>query len=307
MSAALKLKGGIVCAVVTPFTTAGAPDVDALTTLIDFQIECGVDGIFVLGTTGEGLLCSVSERQRLTERCLQRAADRVPVVVHCGATDTGTAVELVRHAAVAGATSVAATAPIFFAYPEAAIYEHFARLAAAAPDVEHYVYDNPERVGFSVGVPLVTRIVERLAPFVGVKDTGDSLGKITEYFVRGDAGPQVYTGNNVIILPALLMGARGGVSALANAVPELFVALHRAFRNGRLDVARELQLTVARLQAAIAGVPYVAAVKHLVTRRGLPGGAPRSPLPDLTTEQARSIDDRLAAEPVLEPWLEPVS
>lgn len=306
MNCAPRLESGIVCALVTPFRPDGSPDVGALGTLIDFQMERGVHALFVLGTTGEGVLCSPSERKELAEFCLERVAGRVAVVVHCGAVDTGTAVDLVRHAASVGATAVAATAPFFFAYPEAALYEHFARLAYAAPDLDHYVYDNPERVGFAVGVPLVKRLVKEIEPIVGVKDTGDSLGKVTQYLTLGSASPRVFVGNNVIGLGALVMGARGVVSATSNAAPELFVAMHKAFSDGRLEDARRLQLIIAQLQAAVTGLPYIGAVKHLVTRRGLSGGCVRSPLPGLTGEQARLLDERLAANAELQEWLKPV-
>lgn len=306
-SNAPRLESGIVCPLVTPFRADGSPDCDALGTLIDFQVERGIHGLFVLGTMGEGILCSTRERKELTEYCLERAAGRVPVVVHCGAVDTGTAVDLVRHAASIGAANVAATAPFFFAYPEAALYEHFARLAEAGSDLDHYIYDNPERVGSSVGVSLVMRLVAEIEPIVGVKDTGDSLGKITQYLSHGPSSPKVFVGNNVIVLGALVMGARGAVSALSNAAPELFAGLYEAFCAGRLEDARHLQLVVARLMATISGLPYVAAVKHLVSLRGLPGGRTRAPLPDLTADQARSIDERIAATAELEHWLEPIS
>jgi dihydrodipicolinate synthase/N-acetylneuraminate lyase len=305
-------EGGVLCALVTPFRADGAPDEDALGALIEFQIERGSQGLFVLGTLGEGLLCTPAERMRLADVCVERVAGRVPLVLHCGATDTGTAAELVAHAAGVGVRAVAATPPLFFPYGEEGLFDHYARLVeAGGSGLEHFVYDNPERVGFALGVPLVTRLVEELEPVVGIKDTGDSLAKITQYLAHGAgapeaAAPRVFTGNNLLVLPALVMGARGGVSALANGVPELFRALHDRFVEGRLEEARRLQLLIARLHGALAGVPYIAAVKHLVSLRGLPGGHPRAPLPALTTEQAWTVSRRLAAEEELQEWLEPV-
>lgn len=300
------LEAGIVCALVTPFRANGTLDPAALGELIDFQIARGVHGLFVLGTTGEGLLCSPNERKRLAAYCSERVAGRVPLVVHCGATDTRTAADLVHHAARVGVRTVAATPPFFFPYPEQALYDHFARLVEAGPGLEHYIYDNPERVGFEVGVALVTRLLQQLEPIVGVKDTGDSLGKITKYLAGGSAAPRVFTGNNLIILGSLVMGGQGGVSALANATPELFTALYDAFCSDRLDDARRLQLVIARLHASLAGVPYVAGVKHLVSLRGLPGGHPRAPLPGLTEAQADAVEARLTADAELQDWLEHV-
>ena len=301
-----RLEGGIVCALVTPFRATGAIDLVALAELVEFQIERGVQGLFLLGTTGEGMLCSGLERKRLATYCNDRVRGRVPLVVHCGATDTRSAVDLVRHSATAGVRIVAATAPLFFPYPEQALYDHFARLVEAGPDLEHYLYDNPERVGSAIGVPLVCRLVDGFDQIVGVKDTGDSLARITEYLARDPAVPRVFTGNNLIILGSLVMGASGGVSALANSTPELFLALHEAYRDGQIEEARRLQLLVARLNGTLAGVPYIPGVKHLVSLRGLPGGYPRAPLPRLTSEQQRLIERRLRADPELTEWFERV-
>lgn len=300
-----RLTGGIVSALLTPFGRDGSVDGAALDALVDFQVERGVDGLFALGTSGEGLLLSPTERGELVERVLARVDGRVPVAIHCGAADTATAVELVSAAAAAGARTVAAIPPLFFDYTDRGVYEHYVRLAEAAPGVDHYLYDNPARVGYGIGTDLVCKLVAEVECIRGVKDTGDSLGRITTYLATSN-GIRVFTGNNVIILGALVMGAAGAVSTTANAVPELFGALYAAYRDGDLGKARELQLTAARLQHLLVGLPYVAAAKHLLAVRGLPGGRTRSPLPELTVQQRTALDQRLRGDLMLTPWLAPV-
>lgn len=295
---------GVLSALVTPFGPDGRVDTAALADLVDFQIGAGVDGLFVLGTSGEGLLLSVEERTALAGAVLELVGSRVPVVVHCGAVDTATAVILARHAAGAGASALATLPPLFFPYDDRAHLGHFAAVAAAAPGLDHYVYENPDRVGFSLGPGLVLRLIREIPGLRGIKDTGDSLARISTYLAQPDP-PTVYTGNNVLLLGALVMGAAGAVSTLANAVPELFAALVGAYRAGRLDEARELQLAVARLQALVSGLPYIASVKYLLERRGLPGGSPRAPVPSLTAAQRTQLDTRVAACDSLTPWLTP--
>src|SRR2546430_3822550 len=89
---------GILCALITPFREDQAADLAPLKDVIDFLIERGVHGLFVLGTTGEGVLLDPSERREVAEFALRHVADRVPVVVHTGAPDTKTTVDLARHA-----------------------------------------------------------------------------------------------------------------------------------------------------------------------------------------------------------------
>lgn len=303
--AALPLGGGIVTALVTPLDARGDVDTTALDALVDFQVDRGADGLFVLGTSGEGLLLSPAERGKVTEQVLARAGDRIAVAVHCGAADTDTAAQLVSAAADAGARTVAAIPPLFFNYTERAVHDHFARLADAAPGIDHYLYDNPARVGYSIGTDLARRLTDEVSCIRGVKDTGDSLGRITTYLATSEQ-MRVFTGNNVIVLGALVMGAAGAVSTTANAVPELFAELYATYQRGNLDKARDLQLTAARLQQALAGLPYIAAAKHLLAVRKLPGGHTHPPLPDLTAEQRTTLDQRLASDPTLHPWLTPV-
>lgn len=117
----------------------------------------------------------------------------------------------------------------------------------------------------------------------------------------------VYAGNNEIVVPAFTIGARGAVSAIASAVPELMVAVYERWAEGKQDEALDLQRTVARLHRCIEGIPYLGAIKHLAKRRGLPGGGMRAPQPGVTSEQAAEVDRRLDAVEELRPWLEPLA
>lgn len=297
---------GILCSLITPLSEDEGPDGPALARLVDAQVASGVHGLFVLGTAGEGMLLSPEERKRVLELVVEAAGGRIPVVVHCGAPDTRTARDLAAHAAALGVAGIATIAPYYFRYEPAHLFEHFRAVAEAAPEVDHYVYDNPERVGYSVGVEVVTRLVREVANVRGVKDTGDSIGRITTYVAGPGARPEVYVGNNLIILPGLVIGARGAVSALANAVPELVVRVFDLWRGGHLDEARQAQLLLARLQSLLAGMPLVASVKHLVALRGLPAGRPRAPQSPLDPEGAARLEERLAADEELRSWLGPV-
>ena len=296
---------GVLCALITPFREDQAFDQAPLKDVIEFLIERGVHGLFVLGTTGEGVLLDPSERRQVAGFVLRHVGGRVPVIVHCGAPDTKTTAELARHAEEEGATGAATVVPYYFRYGETDLYRHFVHVAEAAPGIGHYVYENPERVGYSAGVKLVVRLANEVPNIHGVKDTGDSIGKVTDYLAQPGRPIDVYTGNNSTIFPALMVGARGSVSALANAVPELVVAVYERWSEGRLDEARELQLTLARLHDAVSRLPFVGAVKHLMQRRGLAPGLTRPPQPLLTGEQAGALDRALAAFEDVGLWLEP--
>lgn len=288
------LRGGIVSSLVTPFRTDQSIDLDAFAALIDFQIGAGIHGLFLLGTAGEGPLLDPTERKATTEFGIRQVGGQVPVAVHCGASDTKTTADLAEHAAASGADAIAIVSPYYFTYGKAQLVEHFTAVAAVAAPVPVYLYDNPERVGYSLDFGMVHDLVRKVDNIRGVKDTGDSIGRVTRYRTFTDPPIEVYTGNNVTVLPALLMGAAGSVSALASAFPELMVAIYELWQKGDHDAAVEAQLAAARLQATLDGFPYLGGIKYLMSTRGLPSGGMRAPLPD-ASDAAPAIDERLHA------------
>lgn len=293
---------GLVTAIVTPFNLRGQPDLGALKSLLDFQLDQGVDALFALGTSGDGLMLSGKERRTIAEEVVGWVDRRVPVLIHCGAVDTRSAVALARHARDIGSDGVAAIGPLFHQYNQAAIYRHFAAVSDACGPEAFFIYDNPARVGYQLDASLVLRLIRERPSVVGVKDTGNDLARLVNY-LSVEPNARFFTGSNVLVLPALVMGAKGAVSTLANVVPELFVALLSSFRSGEIENARRHQLLVARLQAAIAGLPYIPSVKHLLGLRGLPAGTAREPMEVLSASEAQTINDRLAPDEELSEWL----
>ena len=294
---------GIISALITPFDASGNPELGAIQPLVDSQIRSGIHGLFVAGTSGEGPLRSAPERQQVTEAAMEAVRGRVPVVVHCGAADTRTAADLAAHAESAGASAIAVVAPYFYAHESEAILSHFARVAEAAPSIPHYIYENPERTGYSIGVDAVLRLVASVPNIRGVKDTGDSVGRLMMYLSLGDPAPEVFTGNNVLVHPALCIGAKGAVSTLANIAPELLVGLYRAFRDGRSAEALEYQKVIVHLQSCLAGLPYVPVVKYLLRLKSLPAGESRAPHQPLSETQRGALIDRIRAAEQVSWWL----
>jgi dihydrodipicolinate synthase/N-acetylneuraminate lyase len=294
---------GLITSLVTPFGEDGEPDLGAYGRLIEAQVDAGAHGLFLLGTAGEGVLLPVDVRKAVLEHAVERVAGRIPILAHCGAADTATAADLARHAEAVGVVAEASVAPYFFAYGATALTAHFRTIAESAPGIAHYVYENPERVGYAVGVDTVVRLVEEVPNVLGVKDTGDSIARIGRYLARADGAIDVYAGNNELVAAAIAVGARGAVSAIASAVPELMVALVAAATDGKTEDALALQRTVIGLHACIEGLPYLGSIKHLCRTRGLPGGGMRAPQPAVSADQAAEIDRRLATMEELRPWL----
>src|SRR5437870_2723311 len=126
---------GILCALITPFREDQTADLAPLKDVIDFLVERGVHGLFVLGTTGEGVLLDPLERREVAEFVVRHVGSRLPVVVHCGAPDTKTTADLARHAEEVGANAAASVLPYYFHYTAPELYRHFVAVAEAAPGI----------------------------------------------------------------------------------------------------------------------------------------------------------------------------
>ncbi len=273
----LKIKGVIV-PLLTPFDEHGHLDSAATRRLVDFLIERGVHGLMPGGTTGEGPLLSFAERCALAEVVVEAAAGRVPVIVHTGAITTQEAIRLTEHAQGIGATAAALITPYYFQYSEQALFEYFAAVAAAVPDLPLYLYNNPPVTGNTISSALISRLVEYFPNIVGLKDSNGSLDMLVQCKALRDGRFNTAIGNDGLILAAIARGLDACVSGNANVVPELVVSLYDAAARGDLPAARHLQDVLDTVRSALADGLDLSLFKGMLARRGLAVGTARAPL-----------------------------
>jgi len=280
---------GALAAAVTPLRDGGdAVDADAIGPYADFLADGGLDGLFVLGTTGEGILLEERERRAAVEAFVAAAAGRVAVAVHCGAQTTRTTVALCAHAAGSGADAVAVIGPPYYALDERALLEHFAAAAGACAPLPFYVYEFAARAGYAVPLSVLERLRERAPNLVGLKVSDTPYERFAPYLVEG---LDVFVGPEALIEEGLAAGAAGAVSGLAAAFPEVVAALVREPGAARSE-------EVARLRTTLERAPFVSAVKVALGRRGI------AVRPDVRTP-LRLLDsgERARVEAVVDSWL----
>ena len=280
----------VLAATVTPLREGGEElDEDAFEPLVEFLAAGGVDGIFALGTTGEGMLLSLEERRRAAELFLEAVAGRLAVVLHCGAQTTVDTVALAAHAAEHGADGVAVVAPPYYAFDEPALTAHFAAAARACAPVPFFLYEFAARSGYSIPLAAVERVRAEAPNLAGLKVSDTPFEAVAPYLVEGLA---VFVGAETLVPQGLAAGAAGAVSGLAAAFPEPVVALVR-------DPTDEATEAVSDLRSALERFPFNAAAKRVLGRRGVPVQEDvRPPLRTLTDEERTELD-RSVAE-----WLE---
>jgi dihydrodipicolinate synthase/N-acetylneuraminate lyase len=267
---------GALAATLTPLRDGGVTlDEDAFAPYIDFLTAAGLDGLLALGTTGEGILLSVEERERAAELFL---AGPLPVIVHCGAQTTAATVALTEHAASAGAAGVAVIGPPYFQLDERALLAHFAAAADACAPTPFYVYEFAARTGYAVPLAVVERLRERAPNLAGLKVSDATWEQFAPYLVDG---LDVFVGPEALIAEAMASGAVGAVSGLAGALPDLVVAAVRDPERAELGPVR----------AALQRFPFHAAAKLVVARRGVPIRPDvRPPLRTLTRDEQEELE-----------------
>lgn len=290
-----RLAGGVAPAMATPISReTGEIELGVIPELVDFLVMRGVRGLFVGGTTGEGVLLGVEQRKELHEATLSAVDGRVPVLVHTGSLTTETAVDLARHAADIGADAMAAVTPIFYGIHDDALVDYYQAIANAAPQVPLFAYDIPHMAVNGVSPELARRLFRELPSFAGMKSSNQNAQALRRLLEVIPEGRILLAGNEAIALGTLALGADGMISGLATAVPEPFVAMIEAIFAGDMMEARRQQRLINCLLALLPAGKRIGAIKAILEARGVPVGPPVKPLPkvspDIWTEMAEILE-----------------
>jgi N-acetylneuraminate lyase len=278
---------GALAAAVTPLR-GGKLDAAAVEPYVDFLAGHGLDGVLVLGTTGEGVLFSPEERREIAAAFVKAARGRLQVAVHCGAQTTRETALLGEHAASAGADAVAVIAPPYFALDETELLAHFETAARACAPLPFYLYEFQARSGYAIPLAVIEALCERAPNLAGMKVSDSPWEQVEPYLVEG---LDVFVGAEALLVQGLAAGAVGAVSGLAGSFPEAVVPLVR-------EPTPEGGERAAALRASLQRFPFHAASKAVLGFRGVPVGPEvRAPLRGLTEEE------RTEVERVVQEWV----
>jgi dihydrodipicolinate synthase/N-acetylneuraminate lyase len=272
---------GAIAAAVTPLGDGGRSlDPDSFSSLVGFLASGGVDGILACGTTGEGVLLTLDERKRVTEAFLAVRPEGFQVAVHAGAQTTRDTVALAAHALEAGADAVAVIAPPYFPLGARELFDHFRSAADACDPLPFYVYEFAARSGYVIPVDVVQQLRREQDNVVGMKVSDTPFDAIEPYL---EEGMDVFVGSEPLVRAAMERGAVGAVSGLASAWPDVVAALVH-------EHSPEAHLRVTELREQLEGIPFHAALKQVLTDRGVLLHADvRPPLRGLTLEERTTV------------------
>jgi dihydrodipicolinate synthase/N-acetylneuraminate lyase len=276
---------GALAAAVTPLRDERL-DAAAVAPYVDFLAGHGLDGMLVLGTTGEGVMFPPAHRREIAEAFLDAARGRLQVAVHCGAQTTHDTVALAEHAAGAGAEGVAVIAPPYFALEEEELLAYFQAAARACAPVPFYLYEFEARSGYPIPLAVIERLRERAPNLAGMKVSDSPWERLEPYLMDG---LDVFVGAEALLERGLAAGAVGAVSGLAASFPDAVVPLVREPTAAAGDRA-------ATLRAELQRFPFHAASKAALGFRGVPVRQEvRAPLRGLTEAELAEVERIVAA------------
>lgn len=286
---------GVFPPIPTPFDAHGALALDRLAENIARWARHPLSGLVVLGSNGEAVHLDRDERRRLIDAAQAAAPDDWPIIAGAGALSTQETITLCRDGAAAGAHAALVLPPSYYRSqmtPDT-LAAHFSAVADASP-VPVILYNMPACTGIDLNAELIARLAAH-ENVIGLKDSSGNVVKLATLRGMVDPSFRILAGSGGFFLPALSVGADGGVMALANIAPVECVAIYQAFRTGDIETAKELQLRLVELNTAVTARWSVPGLKAAMDLLGLYGGPVRGPLQAAGSDIGAKLEQLLCA------------
>lgn len=285
---------GIIPALLTPFSADGSINTKALSRVIDWNIEKGVNGFYVGGSTAEAFLLDEAERNLVYRTAAEAAGGRVPLIAHVGCISTDQAIRFAKTAEKLGYNAISAIAPFYYKFSFEQIRRYYFDIADAV-DLPMVIYNFPNFSGVNLTVEQVSEFFAD-DRFIGIKHTSNDFFSLEQFKSRFPE-KLVFNGFDEMLLSGLSVGADGGIGSTYNFMAEKYIALLQAFRAGDSARALELQRECNRIIKALCRVGVMEGEKEVLCQLGFDFGGARRPFSPLSAEEKaflkQEITDRL--------------
>jgi len=279
---------GVVPPLITPIDENEQVDEAGLRRLLNYVIDGGVHGVFIVGSTGEFYGLSFEDKQKIVRVTMQEVHGRVPVYVGASAITTRECIKLAQMAKAEGADAITVLTPMFVSPNDNELYDHFKAIADAV-DIPNILYNNPGRTGVNMKAELVAKLAD-VDNIIGAKDTSGSMGLTSEY-IRQTRGKNftVMAGMDLMILATLVYGGKGCVAGTANVLPKLVCEIYNKFMAGDIEGAREAQFKLALFRNAYSLGSFPIVPKDALNILGVNVGHPIRPIQHMTEENQEKL------------------
>ncbi|MDH4271533.1 MAG: dihydrodipicolinate synthase family protein [Candidatus Aminicenantes bacterium] len=268
---------GVFAALTTPFVNDGVAVEEFKKNILRYNTT-SLAGYVVLGSTGEAVFLGDDEAETLLGAARAAAASGKKIIAGASRESTRSTVEFVHRLAGLGADAALLKPPHYYkaAMNQDTLKRYFFEVADGAP-IPVIIYNIPQNTGVPVEPPTIIELAGH-PNIAGIKDSSGRLANLSEVIASVRPEFSFLLGAGGIFLAGLLLGASGGILALAAVVPDLCVEIHSLFRRGRLVDARKLQLDLVPLNKALTETLGIPAIKYALDLLGYSGGPPRAPL-----------------------------
>ena len=283
--------GRMLTAMVTPFNKDGAIDWDGVEKIADHLVTNGHDGIVVNGTTGEAPTTKSSEKEEIIKVVKRVVGPNVKVLSGAGDNETDYSINQAKRTEAAGADGLLVVTPYYNKPPQAGIEAHF-KAVANATGLPMMMYDIPGRTGVEIEPDTIVRLFEH-PQIVALKDAKGNVASTSWVIKR--CGIPVYSGDDILNLPLLSVGAVGFVSVCGHTVGSQLKEMLNAWFAGNSPRALEIHQQLLPVFTGTFRTQGAILTKAALTLMGLPGGHTRLPLVDATDAQIAQLRDDLRA------------
>ena len=281
---------GSFTALVTPFDGTDV-DYNALTRMVEFQIQSGTHGLVPVGTTGESPTLSHDEHEKVVETTISAAKGRVPVIAGAGSNSTREAVALARHAEAAGASGVLVVTPYYNKPTQEGLYQHF-KAVNDAVSIPIIIYNIPSRSVVDMSVATMARLFQ-LPNIAGVKDATANVLRVSQQrLALGERFNQL-SGEDGTALAFMAHGGHGCISVTSNVAPRLCADFQNACLSGDYSRALEIHDRLMPLHEALFVETNPGPVKYAAYRLGLCKPDARLPMVPLSDAAKAAVDAAL--------------
>ena len=280
---------GIIPAVITPLTNDGRFNEKAMRKLLNYLIDGGVHGLFVVGTTGEFYGLTPEEKRDIFEITIDETKGRVPVYAGTNGITTRETVMLTQIAEECRVDAVSVLTPMFLAPSQDQLIRHYQTIAenTSLPVV---MYNNPAKTSVNLNPATVAKLAE-VQNIVGIKDSSGDLTVTAEYIrlTQHMDDFSVLMGRDTLIYGALCYGATGSIAACANVAPGLCVDIYEKFIAGDLKGSLKAQFTLAPLRIAFTLGTFPAVIKESLNLLGIEAGPCMEPAGPMTADERAKL------------------
>lgn len=283
--------GRLATAMVTPFKKDLSIDWDGVSTLANHLLSTGHDAIVLNGTTGEAPTTSDDEKDQIIKVVLEAVGNRAKVIAGAGNNETTHSVEQALRAQKAGAHGLLVVSPYYNRPPQAGIEAHF-RAIADATDLPVIMYDIPARTGMQIESDTIVRLAEH-PRIAALKDAKGDVAATSWVIKR--SGIPVYSGDDILNLPLLSVGAVGFISVCGHTIGPQLREMLDAWFVGNAARALEIHQEILPVFTGTFRTQGAILTKAALTLMGLPGGRTRLPLVDATPDQIAQLRTDLIA------------